>query len=178
MSPHFVYRVDPLTEDKASSGDVRPLSPYELANRLSYFLWSSMPDDELMKHAAAATCRSGCSLRRRGGCSIATFGSWRRIRRQLARHPPVRRTQRRGSRAIPGFTSQLREAMFEEPIRFVQDVIQRDGSVLDFLYGNYTFVNPILAKHYGCRSRLRRDRPAWTTRRSMRAADCCRCRSS
>ena len=50
---------------------------------------------------------------------------------------------------FPEFTSDLREAMFEEPIRFVLDVIQRNGSVLDFLYGNYTFVNAVLARHYG-----------------------------
>ena len=50
---------------------------------------------------------------------------------------------------FPTFTNDLREAMFQEPIRFVQDVIQNNRSVLDMLYGNYTFVNPVLAKHYG-----------------------------
>jgi len=50
---------------------------------------------------------------------------------------------------FPTFTNELREAMFEEPIRFVLDIIQRNGSVLDVLYGNYTFVNPVLARHYG-----------------------------
>ena len=52
MSPHFCYRVDPLP-DARRRRDVRPLSDYELASRLSYFLWSSMPDDELLTHAAA-----------------------------------------------------------------------------------------------------------------------------
>jgi hypothetical protein len=50
---------------------------------------------------------------------------------------------------FPAFTNELREAMFDEPIRFVVDLIRRNGSVLDFLYGNYTFVNPVLARHYG-----------------------------
>jgi mono/diheme cytochrome c family protein len=152
MSPHFVYRVDPLTDDKASGGDVRPLSSYELANRLSYFLWSSMPDDELMKHAAAGdlqkpdvlAAQARRMMQHRHVRQLATefAGNWLDIRR-FEEHNAVDRER------FPVFTSQLREAMFEEPIRFVQDVMQRDGSVLDFLYGNYTFVNPILAKHYG-----------------------------
>src|SRR5262245_32755528 len=53
MSPHFCYRVDPLPEARTTAADVRPLSGYELASRLSYFLWSTMPDAELMTHAAA-----------------------------------------------------------------------------------------------------------------------------
>jgi mono/diheme cytochrome c family protein len=152
MSPHFVYRVDPLSDDRTSGGDVRPLSSYELANRLSYFLWSSMPDDELMKHAAAGdlqkpdvlAAQARRMMQHRHVRQLATefAGNWLDIRR-FEEHNAVDRER------FPVFTSQLREAMFEEPIRFVQDVMQRDGSVLDFLYGNYTFVNPILAKHYG-----------------------------
>ena len=69
-------------------------------------------------------------------------GNWLDIRR-FEEHNAVDRER------FPGFTSELREAMFEEPIRFVQDIIQRNGSVLDFLYGNYTFVNAVLARHYG-----------------------------
>jgi hypothetical protein len=69
-------------------------------------------------------------------------GNWLDIRR-FEEHNAVDRER------FPGFTGELREAMFEEPIRFVLDVIQRNGSVLDFLYGNYTFVNPVLARHYG-----------------------------
>ncbi len=50
---------------------------------------------------------------------------------------------------FPQFNNDLREAMFQEPIRYVEDTIQNNGSVLDLIYGNYTFVNPVLAKHYG-----------------------------
>ena len=50
---------------------------------------------------------------------------------------------------FPDFTNELREAMFEEPIRFIGDVIRNDRPVLDLLYGSYTFVNPVLARHYG-----------------------------
>jgi hypothetical protein len=152
MSPHFAYRVDTLTDDKAAAGDLRPLSSYELANRLSYFLWSSMPDDELMKHAAAGdlqkpdvlAAQARRMMQHRHVRQLATefAGNWLDIRR-FEEHNAVDRER------FPVFTSELREAMFQEPIRFVQDVMQRDGSVLDFLYGNYTFVNPVLAKHYG-----------------------------
>ena len=50
---------------------------------------------------------------------------------------------------FPSFTNELREAMFEEPVRYLDDVIGDNGSILDLIYGNYTFVNPVLAKHYG-----------------------------
>ena len=69
--------------------------------------------------------------------------------------------------------------MFEEPIRFVLDIVQRNGSVLDFLYGDYTFVNPVLARHYGMpEPAAADDGSASTMRRSTRAAGCCRWRSS
>jgi hypothetical protein len=171
MSPYFCYRVDTpfdslspretvrgtlahgrLPDGTASPGDVGPLTNYELANRLSYFLWSSMPDAELMKHAAAGdlqkpdvlTAQARRMLQHGHVRHLATefAGNWLDIRR-FEEHNAVDRER------FPGFTSELREAMFEEPIRFVQDVIRRDGSVLDFLYGNYTFVNPVLARHYG-----------------------------
>jgi hypothetical protein len=152
MSPYFSYRVDTLPDGKIAAGDVRPLSGYELANRLSYFLWSSMPDAELLQHAAAgdlqkpevlaAQARRMLQQGRVQRLATEFAGNWLDIRR-FEEHNAVDRDR------FPSFTNDLREAMFEEPIRFVQDVIQRDGSVLDFLYGNYTFVNPVLAKHYG-----------------------------
>jgi hypothetical protein len=152
MSPHFSYRVDTLSDDKALPRDLQPLSNYELANRLSYFLWSSMPDEELMKHAAAGDLATpdvlaaqARRMMRHGHVRhlAAEFaGNWLDIRR-FEEHNAVDRER------FPSFTSELREAMFEEPIRFVENVVQRDGSVLDFLYGNYTFVNPVLARHYG-----------------------------
>ena len=67
--------------------------------------------------------------------------------------------------------------MFEEPIRFIGDVIRNDRSVLDLLYGNYTFVNPVLAQHYGMPDvdgRRRTRGCASTTRATTSAAACCR----
>jgi hypothetical protein len=152
MSPHFSYRVDPMPGEATSGEGVRALSDYELASRLSYFLWSSMPDDELMTHAAAghlhtpgviaAQARRMLQDRRARRFATEFAGNWLDIRR-FEEHNAVDRER------FPTFTNDLRQAMFEEPIRFTLDVAQRNGSVLDFLYGNYTFVNPVLAQHYG-----------------------------
>jgi hypothetical protein len=148
LSPEFCFRIDP-----APAGDsVQPLSDYALASRLSYFLWSSMPDEELMAHAAAgdlhrpevlvAQARRMLRDGRVRGLATEFAGNWLAFRR-FEEHNGVDRQR------FASFTNELRQAMYEEPIRFFLDVAQRDGSVLDFLDANHTFVNPILAKHYG-----------------------------
>jgi hypothetical protein len=152
MSPAFSYRFDlPRGAGKLQAG-TQPLSDYELANRLSYFLWSSMPDAELLARAAAgdlhkpdvlvAQARRMLRNDRIRGFATEFGGNWLDIRR-FEEHNAVDRER------FPAFTSELREAMFEEPIRFTVDLVQRNGSVLDFIYGNYTFVNATLARHYG-----------------------------
>ncbi len=134
----------------ATSG--RALSAYALASRLSYFLWSSMPDQELLAHAAAgdlqrpdvllAQTRRMLKDPRVSGLATEFTGNWLDFRR-FENYNAVDRER------FPSFTSELREAMFQEPIRYVEDVIHNDRPILDLLYGNYTFVNPVLAKHYG-----------------------------
>ncbi len=148
LSPHFCYRFD-LAEPGTAA---RPLSDYELASRLSYFLWSSMPDAELLAHAAASdlhepevlTAQARRLLRdpRVRGLATEFGGNWLDFRR-FEEHNGVDRGR------FPSFTNQLRQAMFEEPIRYFIDVAQRNRSVLDLLYGNDTFVSRPLAKHYG-----------------------------
>jgi hypothetical protein len=76
------------------------------------------------------------------GMALEFGGHWLDFRR-FEEHNAVDRKR------FPGFTNELRQAMFEEPVRYIEDVIRNDRSVLDLVYGNYTFVNPILAKHYG-----------------------------
>ena len=152
MSPAFSYRFDlPRSGGNLQAG-TQPLSGYELANRLSYFLWSSMPDAELLAHAAAgdlgkpevlvAQARRMLRDDRVRGFATEFGGNWLDIRR-FEEHNAVDRGR------FPVFTNELRAAMFEEPIRFTVDLVQRNGSVLDFIYGNYTFVNGPLAQHYG-----------------------------
>jgi len=148
MSPHFCYRID-LAEAGAAA---RPLSDYALASRLSYFLWSSMPDAELLSHAAAGdlhrpdvlTAQARRLLRdpRARGLATEFGGNWLDFRR-FEEHNAVDRQR------FPGFTNELRTAMFEEPIRYFGDIVKRNSSVLDLLYGDDTFVNRVLAQHYG-----------------------------
>jgi hypothetical protein len=132
--------------------NIEPLSNYELASRLSYFLWSSMPDDELLARAAsgdlqkpeviAAEARRMLKDDRARDLAVEFGGNWLGFR-QFDLINTVDRER------FPSFNTDLRKAMFEEPVRFLMDVIQNDRPVLDFIYGKYTFVNPVLAKHYG-----------------------------
>ena len=169
ISPEFLYRIDLVDTSMGSGAQVAarsfaakpvsvasgvgtPLSAYALASRLSYFLWSSMPDDELLEHAARGdltrqdvlliqTRRMLKDVRSRG---LATeFAANWLDSRHFETYNSVDRER------FPNFTNDLRKAMFEEPIRFFDDVINNNRSVLDMLYGNYTFVNPVLAKYYG-----------------------------
>jgi hypothetical protein len=151
MSPHFSYRVNTARVER-NAVSAAPLTDFALASRLSYFLWSSMPDHELTARAAAGDLRKESvlvaqvhrMLKDERAMRLATEfgGNWLDFRR-FDEHNAVDRER------FPEFSNELREAMFEEPIRFIADVIRNDRSVLDMLYGNYTFANPILAKHYG-----------------------------
>ena len=110
-----------------------------------------MPDAELMAHAAAGDLRKDTVLKaqihrmmkddRALGLATEFGGNWLDFRR----FEDVNTVDRE---RFPEFTNDLREAMFQEPIRFISDVIRNDRPVLDMLYGTYTFVNPVLAKHY------------------------------
>jgi hypothetical protein len=148
MSPHFCYRMD-----LAGGGTgVRPLSDHDLASRLSYFLWSSMPDRELMERAAAgdlhrpevlaAQARRMLRDDRVRGLATEFGGNWLDFRR-FEEHNSVDRGR------FPTFNDELRRSMFEEPIRFFMDLVQHDRPVDDLLNGKHTFVNPALARHYG-----------------------------
>ena len=148
MSPHFCYRVD-LAEEGAG---IRPLSGYGLASRLSYFLWSSMPDDELLKLAASGdlkrpevlVAQARRMLRDDRARALATEfgGNWLDFRR-FEEHNSVDRGR------FPAFDDELRRSMFEEPIRFLLNVFREDRSILTLLDSDHTFVNPSLARHYG-----------------------------
>jgi Protein of unknown function (DUF1592)/Protein of unknown function (DUF1588)/Protein of unknown function (DUF1587)/Protein of unknown function (DUF1595)/Protein of unknown function (DUF1585) len=139
-------------ERPASAVPSEPLSSYDLASRLSYFLWASMPDEELLQHAAAndlqkpavllAQTRRMMKDPRVRGMATEFTGNWLAFRLFETNNAVDRQR-------FPQFNNGLREAMFQEPIRYVEDAIQNNRSVLDLIYGNYTFVNPVLAKHYG-----------------------------
>lgn len=163
MSPKFMYRVDlapatdagvlrPVSTGSAGEHAVAAVPDYALASRLSYFVWSSMPDDELLAHAAkqdlhqpdvlTAQVRRMLKDPRATGMATEFGGNWLGFR-QFEQYNSVDRAR------FPSFNDDLREAMFQEPIRFIADMIANDRPVLDLVYGKYTFVNPVLAKHYG-----------------------------
>lgn len=148
MSPRFFYR----TTEAKPGRKPQPLSDHELASRLSYFLWASIPDAELRKRADEGELHNPKVLlqqtrRMLNDPRITRFavefaGNWLDFRR-FGSHAGVNRER------FPTFTDDLRQAMYEEPIRFVTDLIQRDGSVLDLIHAKHTFVNKTLADHYG-----------------------------
>ncbi|MEP7367751.1 MAG: DUF1592 domain-containing protein, partial [Acidobacteriota bacterium] len=129
-----------------------PLTDYALANRLSYFLWSSMPDEKLLAHAAAGdltkpgvlAAETRRMLKDERAIALATEfgGNWLGFRRFEGINTVDRDR-------FPSVDNELRTAMFQEPIRFIYDLVRSNGSILNMLYGKYTFVNPVLAKHYG-----------------------------
>ncbi len=158
VSPDFLYRVDRLVDRVDAQAKVegnaisRPLSAYSLASRLSYFLWSSMPDEELSARAAAGDLSQPAVLleqarrmlkdERARGLATEFAGNWLDFRR-FEDHNAVDRNR------FPDFTNLLREAMFEEPIHFIIDLLQHDRPLQEMLYGRHTFVNGVLARHYG-----------------------------
>src|SRR5262249_53883865 len=139
LSPHFCFRFDLPGAGTAP----RPLTDYALASRLSYFLWSSMPDEELLSRAAAGDLHKPEVLvdqtRRRlrdarvRGLAEQFAGNWLEFRRFEETN-----TVDRGR--FPAFTNELRQAMAEEPLRFFIDVARQGRSVLDFLDADFTLV--------------------------------------
>lgn len=148
-SPRFWYRVD---ETQQGDSPIRPLDSFSLASRLSYFLWSSLPDEELLAHARAGDLAQLDVLRAQArrmmrddrvrGLALEFGGNWLEVRR-FEEHNSVDRGK------FPTFTNDLRSAMFEEPVRYLTHLFQQDRPATDLLFGQDTFVNPVLAKHYG-----------------------------
>ncbi|MEO8100309.1 MAG: DUF1592 domain-containing protein [Acidobacteriota bacterium] len=153
ISQKFCYRLDLVgakPADAKATAQYQPLSGYALASRLSYFLWASIPDEELLaaapnlnkKDVLLAQTRRMLKDPKARGMALEFGGNWLDFRR-FQQHNAVDRER------FPAFTNDLREAMFQEPVRLIEDAIRNDRSVLDLVYGNYTFVNPVLAEHYG-----------------------------
>lgn len=147
VAPAFLYR-----GEKAAPGTkAAPVNDHELATRLSYFLWSSMPDNELRQLAAdgklhdpaVMAAQAGRMLKDAKIRRLATeFGcQWLHVR-------DVETLDEKSERHFPTFLS-LRADMQEEVVRFFIDLFQNDRSVLSLLNADHTFVNASLAKHYG-----------------------------
>lgn len=147
VSPQFLFRM----EHDPRPGAVDRISDVELANRLSYFLWSSMPDDDLSRLAetnrlhqpAILDAQMKRMLADPKSASLAEnfAGQWLEIRSLDAVKPDPKK--------FPDWSPELRDAMRTETRMFFESVMRDNRPVSDFLDGNYTYLNELLAKHYG-----------------------------
>ena len=148
MSPNFCYHVASVVDGPG----IYPLNDHDLASRLSLFLWSGLPDDELLATAAShglqdeeqllAQTRRMLKDPRTMAFAREFPGQWLRYRDYLQKDPV-------NAQAFPGYSDTLREAMFAEPTRLITHLIQSDRPVTDLLNSDLTFVNQALAGHYG-----------------------------
>jgi cytochrome c5 len=150
VSPNFIFREeqDPVG---AKAGSVYKLNDYELASRLSYFLWSSMPDDELIALAQKGTLHEPAVMDqqvkrmladRKSDSLVSNFaGQWLFLRNV--------QSDKKDHDVFPDYDQALRDGFKTETEMLFSSVLHADGSLLDLLRANYTFVNERLAENYG-----------------------------
>jgi mono/diheme cytochrome c family protein len=149
-STEFLFRIERDPKNVASRTAYR-ISDVELASRVSFFLWSSVPDDELLNLATKGTLHEPAILERqvrrmladaRADALVTNFaGQWLYLRNLAAASPDAR--------LFTDFDDNLRQAFRRETELFFGSIVGEDRSVLDLLRANYTFVNERLARHYG-----------------------------
>lgn len=154
VSPHFLFRIEDHLKPKNSQDSAVRIDDYSLACRLSYFLWSSMPDEELfalaekgiLHRSEIITQQTKRMLKdQKSQALVQNFAQqWLNLRLLDDIFPDPRRFR--------AFNTQLRLAMKKETELFFAAVMKEDRSILDFLDGNFTFVNETLAKHYGIKN--------------------------
>jgi hypothetical protein len=148
-SPKFVFRAE-RDPDSVAPGAPYRLTDLELASRLSFFLWSSIPDDELLRVAEQGRLRTPAVLSqqvrrmladKKSSALVANFaGQWLQLRNLRNMMP--------NSEEFPDFDDNLRQAFQRETELFVESIVREDRSALDLLSADYTFVNERLARHY------------------------------
>jgi hypothetical protein len=150
VAPSFLFRVE-QDPPGAGAGTVHRISDVELASRLSFFLWSSLPDDGLLAAAERGELRNPAALERQVRRMLADpkasalvtnfFGQWLLVRNMDAVKPDTY--------AFPDFDDNLRDAFKRETDLFLDSQLREDRNVLDLLDADYTFLNERLARHYG-----------------------------
>jgi mono/diheme cytochrome c family protein len=148
VSPSFLFRI----ENAPPGVQPGPVTDWELATRLSYFLWSSTPDDELRRVAAEGKLRDPQALAQQARRMLKDerlrslaieFGTqWIHVR-------GFDELKEKNEKLFPSFDANLRMAIYEESILFFQDLFQSDRDITQILDADYTFLNETLAKHYG-----------------------------
>ncbi|HEY9462120.1 MAG TPA: DUF1592 domain-containing protein [Vicinamibacterales bacterium] len=151
-SPKFLFRTEtaPGLQDKTRPTAER-VTDIELASRLSFFLWSSIPDEELLTVASKGTLSQPAMLERqvkrmladpKSRALVDNFASQWLMLRNLKGHIPT-------PGDFPNFDNELRQAFRQETEMFVESIMREDRSLMDLIDANYTFVNERLARHYG-----------------------------
>jgi hypothetical protein len=150
VSPNFLFRVE-SQPDAVAPGTAYRISDVDLASRLSFFLWSSIPDDELLDDAEKGTLHTPAVLERqvrrmlsdpRSDALVSNFaGQWLQIRNVAGFRP--------SPELLFHFDDNLRQAFQRETELFFDSIVRDNRSVLDLLDADYTFLNERLAKHYG-----------------------------
>ena len=150
VDPEFLFRIERDPKNSAP-GAVYRISDLELASRLSFFLWSSIPDDELLKLAEQGRLKDAKTLEQqvrrmladsRSKALVDNFaGQWLYLRNLRTKFPDPA--------IYPEFDDNLRQAMEKETELFFESIVREDRSVVDLLNADYTFVNERLAEHYG-----------------------------
>lgn len=148
QSPHFLYRAELGTDEKDG---VIPLTGYELASRLSYLLWNTMPDDALLAAAAAGELDTAAGVRAAATRLLDDPRARAQLRRfhEQAYELGEYRDLDKSTAAFPGWRREIGAMMEEETLRFLDDVVAKGGSVADVLLSNRAFVNADLARIYG-----------------------------
>lgn len=145
ISPDFLYLVEPSSETK------RPLNDWEMASRLSYFLWSTMPDTQLFKLAREKKLRDPKVLQSEIERMISDERSWQFIEQFADQWLDLGAVQRVAINPnyYPKFDDALKTSMRQESLHFFKEIFQKDLSALNFLDSEFTMLNEPLAKHYG-----------------------------
>jgi hypothetical protein len=167
VAPQFLYKIETASQTGSaqralSNNAARPLNSYEMASRLSFFLWSSIPDDELRR--AAST-----------GELITNTGLQKQVKRMLA-DPKARRLsteffgqwlgfyhfdQFKGvdTGRYPEFTDEVKSSMYDQAVSFFEHIVRANRPVSDILYADYDFLNAPLAKYYGIKQEVKATGP-------------------
>ena len=148
VSPEFLYRLERPAEASAA----RPLTNWELASRLSFFLWSSVPDEELRRAAAAGELSNPAQVDKQVKRMLADakarrfatefFGQWLGFYR-FDQYRGVDNTR------FPEFSQEVKAGMYDEAVSFFEHIVRKDRPVGEMMFADYTFLTKPLAKHYG-----------------------------
>lgn len=146
-SPSFLYKL----EQPAAGGQSAPVEDLELATRLSYFLWSSQPDDELRQLAESGRLTEPAMLQKQTDRMLDDPRT-RRMAIQFAcqwlHMRDFDKNDDKNEKLYPEFAA-MRGEMYEETVRFFEEMFRSDGSILGVLNADHTYLNAALAKHYG-----------------------------